>query len=104
MKIEDLRRGMLVRHRGTWGKGETYVVDTCYGSRATAVRTVDITNPDEWEIVSETAEAPITGSGMSLTATASMTLSQAQEIADLRERVARLEQELKYAPVGERVL
>lgn len=39
----------------------------------------------------KTAEAP----AMSLTATASMTLDQAQEITDLRERVARLEQELK---------
>jgi hypothetical protein len=31
--------------------GEAYVVTGNYGERVTAVRTADLTNPDEWEVI-----------------------------------------------------
>jgi hypothetical protein len=34
--------------------GEAYVVLANYGSRITAVRAVDMTNPDEWKLVLRT--------------------------------------------------
>lgn len=35
------------------GDDEGYVVTANYGGRATAVRTMDITHPDEWILVSK---------------------------------------------------
>jgi hypothetical protein len=43
-----LKRGSIVR---PVGGGQSYVVEANYGDRVTAVRTVELTNPDEWEIV-----------------------------------------------------
>jgi predicted secreted protein len=53
MTIEDLERlnrGAIVRHRLS---GNTYVVDHKEegGRVAVAVRTVTVTNPDEWSVV-----------------------------------------------------
>lgn len=45
--IKDVKLGLVVRGRAS---GEAYIVTANYGDRATAVRTQDITNPDEWEI------------------------------------------------------
>lgn len=44
--MKKLRNGDLVKHR--LGP-EVFVVTGNYGERVTAVRTVDITNPGEWE-------------------------------------------------------
>jgi hypothetical protein len=32
--------------------GQAYIVTRNYGQHATAVKTVDVTNPSEWELVS----------------------------------------------------
>jgi hypothetical protein len=47
-ELRNLQPGDLVR-----GKllGMIYVVTANYGDRVTAVRTADITNPEEWELV-----------------------------------------------------
>ena len=46
--FDKLDRGDTVKHKnGT----RLFVVTANYGSRVTAVATVDITNPDEWELV-----------------------------------------------------
>jgi hypothetical protein len=42
LKPGDIVRGV---------RGESYVVTANYGDRVTAVRTADLTNPHEWEIV-----------------------------------------------------
>ena len=44
LQVGDLVRGKL--------SGMTFVVTGNYGDRVTAVKTVDMTNPEEWEIVS----------------------------------------------------
>ena len=47
-QLSKLSRGDIVKPRG----GETdYVVHYNYGDRATAVKTVDLTNPSEWDLV-----------------------------------------------------
>ena len=46
--IRDLMRGDIVRGKAS---GLTYTVDGTYGTRATAVRSADITNADEWEVM-----------------------------------------------------
>lgn len=46
--FEDIEIGKIIRSKLT---GESYLITGNYGDRATAVRTIDITNPDEWEIV-----------------------------------------------------
>lgn len=51
MSREDFKRldrGAIVRHKSL---GDSYVVTANYGDRVTAVRSVDLTNPDEWEVV-----------------------------------------------------
>ena len=46
--FKELERGDIVKRKG----GSTsYVVNANYGNRVTAVNTVDMTNPDEWELV-----------------------------------------------------
>ena len=52
--IGELQQGDIVRHR--INKDLVYVVHANYGSRATAVRTADITNADEWEILKPATE------------------------------------------------
>lgn len=47
-EFEQLQPGDLVRHIG---KAEAAVVTARYGARVTAVRTYDITNPAEWDVV-----------------------------------------------------
>lgn len=61
MTIDELRAlkpGDIIRHvHGSYG----LVVTGNYGSRVTAVRTVDVTNPDEWTLVQPAAPAPLAG-------------------------------------------
>lgn len=47
-RIADLKRGDIIRHRGT---GETYVIDATGGDRARAVTSVEVSNPGEWMLV-----------------------------------------------------
>lgn len=47
-QLKGLQRGDLVRHKGS---GDSLVVTGNYGDRVTAVRTVDMTNPNEWDQV-----------------------------------------------------
>ena len=46
--ISSLDRGDVIQNRGS---GLTYVVIANYGDRAVAVRTLTVTNPDEWELM-----------------------------------------------------
>jgi hypothetical protein len=46
-KIEDLKRGDIVRSIS----GNVYVVTANYGTHATAVNTIDVSNPIEWEVL-----------------------------------------------------
>jgi len=46
--FNKLQPGDAVRHKGG---GDVFLVTANYGGRVTAVRTADITNPDEWDIV-----------------------------------------------------
>lgn len=48
-KFKDFERGAIIQHEST---ADSYVVTANYGSRCVAVRTVDITNPDEWKLAS----------------------------------------------------
>lgn len=46
--LQDIPEGSIIRHKA----GEfVYIVTANYGNRLTAVRTVDVTNPSEWEIL-----------------------------------------------------
>jgi hypothetical protein len=47
-QLKGLERGDLVRHKSG---GDAYVVTSNYGNHVTAVRTVDMTNPTEWDKV-----------------------------------------------------
>ena len=47
-KIEDLEPGDIIRNKG---EKSTFQVTANYGTRATAVRTADVTNPGEWEVL-----------------------------------------------------
>lgn len=54
ISMSSLARGDIVRNVGS---PDSYVVTETYGgNRAVAVRTVDITNPDEWILVKGKAE------------------------------------------------
>lgn len=46
--ISELKVGDIIKHKGTFR--DPYVIMANYGDRATAVRTVDVTNPIEWEL------------------------------------------------------
>ena len=48
-EFRKLERGDIVRHKVV--KQPTYVVTANYNSRVTAARTIDMTNPSEWEKV-----------------------------------------------------
>jgi hypothetical protein len=52
-ELDSLQRGDIVKHKGD---SRTFVVTGNYGGRVTAVATVDITNPAEWEIVVKMTE------------------------------------------------
>ncbi len=43
--FKNLKRGDIVRHVSG---SNSYIVDVHYGTRVTAVRTLDMTNPSEW--------------------------------------------------------
>ena len=52
-EIKNLKTGDILRHKlGLNG----YVVTANYGDRITAVRTVDITNPDEWDLIKKESD------------------------------------------------
>lgn len=46
--ILELERGDIVRHVDS---GNSYVVIANYGEHATAVRSIEISDPTEWEII-----------------------------------------------------
>ena len=58
-----LQTGDIVRQKSTgdtledWLKN-SYVVTANYGGRVTAVRTVDITNPGEWDLIAKSNLVP----------------------------------------------
>lgn len=47
-EFKNLSRGDIVRGKKS---GESFLVDSNYMGRATAVRTADLTNPSEWILV-----------------------------------------------------
>ena len=47
-EFKKLRTGDLVKHK--MGEG-VYVVTANFGDRVTAVKSVDMTNPDEWLLI-----------------------------------------------------
>ena len=47
-EFNSLKKGDMVKHKSC---PECYVVTTNYGNHITAVDTIDMTRPDEWEIV-----------------------------------------------------
>jgi hypothetical protein len=49
-QFKNLQRGDIVKHVLN-SKGDSIVIMANYGGRVTAVRTYDLTNPDEWELV-----------------------------------------------------
>jgi hypothetical protein len=49
-EFRNLLPGDMVRHAGG---GDNYVITSPFGTRHTAVRTVDMTNPAEWALVSK---------------------------------------------------
>lgn len=53
LRADDLKAGDRVRYASKAGNNaySVFMVTKCYGSRATAVKTVDITNPPEWEVL-----------------------------------------------------
>jgi len=50
-EFEDLKAGDIVKHRSD--KLNSYIVTSNFGNRVTAVKTVDLTNPQEWKVVSK---------------------------------------------------
>ena len=48
-QFKYLNRGDIIRHKRLGS--DTYVVDANYGGRVTAVKTIDVTNPIEWDVV-----------------------------------------------------
>ncbi len=50
-QFKQLKAGDPVSHKADRSQG--YIVHCNYGNRVTAVKTVDITNPAEWDLVAE---------------------------------------------------
>lgn len=48
-QVADLKRGDIVRN--IFGSGDSYVVTDSAGSLATAVRSIEISNAAEWEVL-----------------------------------------------------
>lgn len=48
--VRDLEVGDTIRNKGSQS---VYVVTAIYGARATAVRTIDVRNDSEWEVLAE---------------------------------------------------
>jgi len=55
MKLSDIRPGTLIRGKLS---GDVYIVTGNYGTRLTAVRSVDVTHPPEWDVVHPQAGPP----------------------------------------------
>jgi len=53
--FKNLKPGDIIRNKSG---SEGYIITAHYGSRATAVRTIDVTNPSEWDwiVVKSTGE------------------------------------------------
>lgn len=47
-QLQGLQPGDIIRHKHA---AEAMVVTANYGTRAIAVRTADVSNPDEWDII-----------------------------------------------------
>ena len=54
--FKNLRIGSIIRHKGS-SKG--YIITNDFGDRFTAVRTVEVSNPIEWDEIN-----PNTGQGV----------------------------------------
>jgi len=52
-----LQPGDVIRHKGR--KSAVYIVHGNYGGRVTAVRTVDVTNIEEWELRCKCEQQPV---------------------------------------------
>jgi hypothetical protein len=55
-ELKALNVGDIIRHRGSYmGMGAAAMVVTGnYGDHVTAVRTVNVSNPDEWDLLAKT--------------------------------------------------
>jgi len=51
-EFAKLQQGNIVRGKTS---AESYIVTANYGNRVTAVRTIDLTNPDEWLLIPATS-------------------------------------------------
>lgn len=51
-EFNSLAGGDFIRHKESTS-GEYYTVLSNYGDRVTAVRTVDMTNPSEWDLINK---------------------------------------------------
>jgi len=49
-QLNDLNEGDIIRHKL---HGESVVVTGNYGMHVTAVRTCDVTNAEEWDLISK---------------------------------------------------
>lgn len=47
-EFNSLNRGDIISHKIM--KDHSWMVEANYGNRVTAVDTIDVTNPDEWDI------------------------------------------------------
>lgn len=54
-EFSGLAPGQVVRGKSI---GQGYIVTGNYGTHVTAVRTVDLTNPDEWDLVVVSTSTP----------------------------------------------
>jgi len=46
--LDELKVGDIIRHKSG---GKSLLVESHYGNRVTAVRTVDVQNPIEWDVL-----------------------------------------------------
>jgi hypothetical protein len=58
-EFKNLKTGDLVRSKRRTARG-TMIVSANYGDRVTAVDSADLTNPSEWELVSQAAHQGLT--------------------------------------------
>lgn len=49
--LKELKTGDIIKHKSG---DKSYVVTVNYGARVTAVTTVDVTNPVEWDVLRST--------------------------------------------------
>jgi len=52
-EFENLQAGDIVRGKFS---AESYIVTANFKGRVTAVRTVDLTNPEEWELIQKATQ------------------------------------------------